>query len=427
MGTSLPSLGQFNLTRALLVFAILNAFDPVNSCVMRNDSSMKGPISWPLLVGMAGAIVTGVLLDRWLLSATSRHEVASSVALTQERAPLSMAAAPNASDASPAEETRPSTESAGQTPKSLEAILAVRDPRQRTRDLLAFVTALEPREFADALKRIRQMTSSNERELASRLLVTQWVQTDPDGAMQFAAANRNFAYLAEDVFQQRAMTDFQSALSSAREIAGVDLRYRALRGVLSFKAESDPVGAIQLAQTLGEFRGNEPLTNALYRQWAATDPKAAAAYASQQGVSGEEWRSPVFQVVNAWANQDPAAAAGWSLSLPDPEARARSLTQVMRDWGRQDPTASASWLNSMPPGATRDAAVAGLAQSIVSADPQTALRWIATISDETTRQRALRTAGRVVMMRDPQNGAALLQGAGMPAAQVEQLQHPRRP
>ncbi len=359
--------------------------------------------------------------------AASSHDAAPQTAVAQNITPAASTASSDANADTIAKEKRSSAASIAASRKSLDAILALPDPRQRTRDLQAFVNALSPAEFADALKRIRQMTVSNERELASRLLIAQWVQTDPDGALQFAAANRGFEYLAEDVFQQRAATDFQSALTHAQEIPGSDLRYRALRGVLSFKADTDPAGAIQLAQTLGEFRGNEPLSNVIYRQWAANDAQAAAAYAAQQGQSGEWWRSPVLQVVNTWAQQDPVAAANWSLSLPDAEAQARSLSMVMRDWGRQDPTATANWIHGLPVGAQRDTAVAGLAQSMAYADPQTALGWIGTMTDEAARQRALQRVSREVMAQDPQNGAAMLQAAGLPANQINQPRGDRGP
>ncbi|MDQ2919311.1 MAG: hypothetical protein M3R10_05485, partial [Verrucomicrobiota bacterium] len=127
------------------------------------------------------------------------------------------------------EEKSPVAATASVARPTLDAILADRDPRQRTRELQSYINSLQPREFADAMKRLRQMTNGNERELASRLLVAQWVATDPNGALQFAAANRGYEYLADDVFQQRAATDFDSALSQAQEIAGNDLRYRALR------------------------------------------------------------------------------------------------------------------------------------------------------------------------------------------------------
>ena len=85
---------------------------------------------------------------------------------------------------------------------SLESILAERDSRQRVRNLHASIDALTPAEFAEALKRIRQITNGNERELASRLLVTNWALSDPDGALQFAAGNRGYEYVAEDVFRE---------------------------------------------------------------------------------------------------------------------------------------------------------------------------------------------------------------------------------
>ncbi|MGZ5537586.1 MAG: hypothetical protein ACXWG0_03570 [Chthoniobacterales bacterium] len=317
------------------------------------------------------------------------------------------------------------SESASVVQTGLDGILAEHDARQRTHDLQAYINGLQPREFADALKRMKQIAGSNERELASRLLVAQWVATDPDGALQFAAANRGYEYLADDVFQQRAATDFQSALQQALEIPGNDLRYRALRGVLGFKADTDPMGALQLAPTFGQFPGNDPLANVLYRQWAATDPQSAAAYAAQQG-QGNGWRSPINQVVSTWAEQDPVAAANWSLSLPDAEAQGRSLSQVMRDWGRNDPTGAVNWIHTLPAGTQHDTAVAGFAESMAFADPQNALNWIGTIADGATRQHALQQISRPIMFRDPQNGAAMLQAAGLPADQIPQGQPRRR-
>jgi hypothetical protein len=98
-------------------------------------------------------------------------------------------------------------------------------------------------------------------------------------------------------------------------------------------ADTDPAGALRLAQTLGDYPGNEPLSSVLYRQWAANDPQAAALEASQDNAGGG-WRSPVSQVVRTWAGQDPTAAANWALSLADPEAQSRSISQVMRQWTR---------------------------------------------------------------------------------------------
>lgn len=296
--------------------------------------------------------------------------------------------------------------------KSLESILAEQDRRQRTSDLEAFIRGLQPAEYADALKRIRRMPHGNDRELASRLLISRWVQSDPDAALQFAASNHGYEYVAEDVFAQAAATDLKSALERAKSLPSPDLRYQALRGVLSFMADTNPAGALQLSQTLGDFPNNEPLSSVIYRQWAASDPQAAALQARQENVDG--WRSPVGQVVRTWAGQDPAAAANWSLSLSDPAEQSRSISQVMRQWSRTDPTAAANWINALPPGSSHDAAVAALAYSIASTDPQYAVSWAQNIADATARNNALQRVGLAVMRRDPTNGAAILQAAGVP-------------
>jgi hypothetical protein len=306
-----------------------------------------------------------------------------------------------------------SSKSSAASKKSLDAILADRDARRRMGNLEAFINGLRPGEYADALKRIRRIPGNNDRELASRLLISRWVQSDPDAVLQFAASNRGYEYVADAVFQQAAATDLQSALERAKAIPNADLRYNALRGVLSYMTDTDPAGALKLAQTLGDYRGNEPLSSVIYRQWAATDPQAAALQAAQDNTEAG-WRSPVNQVVATWARQDPTAAANWSLSLQDAEARARSISQVMRQWTRDDATAAANWITALPPGANHDSAVAALATSIAASDPQNAINWARNIADETARNNALQRISREVMWRDPTNGNAILQAAGVP-------------
>jgi hypothetical protein len=263
------------------------------------------------------------------------------------------------------------------------------------------------------LKRIRRIPGNNDRELASRLLLAHWVQSDPDAVLQFAASNRGYEYAADAVFQQAAATNLSSALERAKALPNADLRYMALRGVLSFMSDTDPAGAVRLAQTLGDYRGNEPLSSVIYRQWAATDPQAAALQASQEKTE-EGWRSPVNQVVRTWAGQDPTAAANWSLALQDADARSRSISQVMRQWTRDDPTAAVNWISGLPPGANYDSAVAALATSMAATDPQNAINWARNIADETARNNALQRISREVMWRDPTNGNAILQTAGVP-------------
>ena len=99
------------------------------------------------------------------------------------------------------------------------------------------------------------MPEGSSRNLATGLLVAHWIATDPDGALTFATQNHDFDYIASDVFQQYAEGDMQSALARAQAISDPNVRYQALRGVLSYMADSDPLAALQLAATLGTFPG----------------------------------------------------------------------------------------------------------------------------------------------------------------------------
>jgi len=376
---------------------------------------------------IAGAVVVGVLLDR-LVFATGGHSLGGEGRAANSLRGSGAAAAPGETSGSARQSSPGATEetaAAGaglSTPSvtaSLDAILAERDPRQRLRQLQAFINSLPANGYPDALRRIRKITSSNERALASNLLVAQWGQNDPDGALQFAAGNRGFEYVAEDVFAQLAGGDFDAALERAAGIPGAELRYRALRGVLSAKADIDPMHALQLAAKLGDYRGSEPLTSVVYSQWAATDPQAAAAHAAAQPSEGG-WRSPVATVIYTWAQQDPVASANWSLTLSDGQTQARSLADVMRLWTRDDPNAAGNWIHGLDSGAPRDAAVAGLAQSLVSRDPQAAISWIGTITDDAARTRTLQRISSAVLWRDPEKGAELLQAAGLSPEQIRE-------
>ena len=126
--------------------------------------------------------------------------------------------------------------------------------------------------------------------------------------------------MADDVFESLASVDLQSALDRAKSIPESNLRYMALRGVLSFMAENDPATALTIAQSLGDFPGNEPLTSVIYRQWASVDPQAAALQAMQSGMVGSGWQSPLAQVARTWAADDPMSAANFCRRTGPPDA-----------------------------------------------------------------------------------------------------------
>jgi hypothetical protein len=223
-----------------------------------------------LIIG--GIFVAGVAIDRAFVATQP------AASTTQDAASAAAIVAPAATK--PAIEVQQFSSTPGQSKKALEAILKETDPRQRMTDLQSFINTLKPGEYADALKRIRRLPGSSDRDLASRFLISRWVQSDPNGALQFAASNAEYENIAENVFQQEAADGVQGAIDRAMALPNPDLRYQALRGIVSYLADTDPNAALVLAQKAGDFPGNEPLTNLAYREWANVDPAAAAAQAA---------------------------------------------------------------------------------------------------------------------------------------------------
>lgn len=373
------------------------------------------------IAALAAALLVGTALGRWTSGETAKPATAQATT----SAPAGGSTWKSGVTAQEAEATTKSeekTETAAttvHTRKSLSEIFKNRNAGTRTKELEEFAKEISASEIGAALKQLRKMPDGTMRDLAEHLLAAKWVESDPEGALKFASENREFDYLASDVMQQMAASDLQGALAKAQSITDPNARYQALRGVLSFMADTDPMGALQLAGTLGQFPNQEEsLAQMIYRQWGTTDPQAAALRAMQDP-QGDGWRSPVGQVLRTWAGQDPTAALAW-ISNSNPADLGRDVGQVMRRWSRDDLPAAANWANSQPAGAMRDAAAAALAYSLGGSDPNGALQWAQSISDPGQRDQTLQRLARQIMYTNPANGAQILAAAGVPQNMIPQ-------
>jgi hypothetical protein len=65
----------------------------------------------------------------------------------------------------------------------------------------------------------------------------------------------------------------------------------------------------------------------------------------------------VTVIATNWANQDPAAAAEWSLDRASEQERDMAVRNVVGVWSNQDADAARAWTLRLPQNATRDAAL----------------------------------------------------------------------
>ena len=52
----------------------------------------------------------------------------------------------------------------------------------------------------------------------------------------------------------------------------------------------------------------------------------------------------VGEFVNRISARDPEGAAGWALSIVEPESRKSALDKVMKNWKKIDPTRADAWM-----------------------------------------------------------------------------------
>jgi RNA polymerase sigma factor (sigma-70 family) len=93
-----------------------------------------------------------------------------------------------------------------------------------------------------------------------------------------------------------------------------------------------------------------------------------------------------------WAASDPDAAIAWASQLPDAEARIQSYASIAGRWAKADSYETSAWIKSLPEGRERDESTGALVKSIAQEEPDSAFTWAQTIRDPNQRQTSLTAA-----------------------------------
>ncbi len=159
------------------------------------------------------------------------------------------------------------------------------------------------------------------------------------------------------------------------DVAGM-LRQRLL---LHRLATADGARALRMAREL-DLKGDGEATALVLSTIAAHDPRAAAAMVSGgSGLSSDPHAAlSAISVAAAWARQDPAAAQQWARGLPG-GLRLEAWSTVASVVAGSDPAAAAVFTLEMPEGAARAHGCARVADIWARSAPKEALTWIASL------------------------------------------------
>jgi hypothetical protein len=249
--------------------------------------------------------------------------------------------------------------------RALDLALGLPSAMDRMRAVqYAAMTGAQRDSTAEAMaNRLLAVDDPQIRDMVTSTVVSMWATRSPDSAMQWLLAHSQTASpnSFQQIGQQLAMRYPQSAVTYTAQVPGA-AREPWVHGVAQGYAQNDSQGAIDW---LRQFRGEQ-----WYGRAAATvamtvaqrDGAAAARLVDEldAGADGVPTPQLVTAIATTWANQNPAAAAAWSLDRATGQERDVAVRNVIGVWVSQDVNGAREWTLRLPQGTVRDTALTGV-------------------------------------------------------------------
>ena len=261
--------------------------------------------------------------------------------------------------------------------------------------------ALATQSPAEALAWVEslEIQDKSHRSTVTTQLVETWAKSDPDAATTYAQSLTGDERIAatNTIATALAASNIDRAQAWADDLSDPSLRQNAKVAIINQLSYRDPeAAAAALDISMDQF----------------TDDKAGDAQLSYS----------VTSVARNWAKTEPTAAAAWASDLPaGSDQRGKALSQIAGQWVEFEPAAASEWLSTLSSDPDRDSAVAGLVGRITSHDPEGALAWASTINNRSVRQSNIRGSLRAWFQEDRDAARAAMESADIDQEMRQEL------
>ena len=213
-------------------------------------------------------------------------------------------------------------------------------------------------------------------------LIDERIESDPESWEWASAYFSRWAELDKDEAIEKAKT-----LESWRGM-------RALNAIAQTWADTDPAGALNWAATNEDRTKRSYIYNGVLSTIAQSDKSRAFDLAvkaiDDKIIDGASWWGVGF--FSEWAREDPAVAAAKALELPNDRIASESLEQVIEVWGKKSPEDAMKWLDAQGDKALRNRMLREIVDGWADDDPEAALAFAAKVASEESERGPLRTA-----------------------------------
>ena len=208
-----------------------------------------------------------------------------------------------------------------------------------------------------------------------------WLSIEPAKAARWLAAQSGTTEPQALLVARALLKNTAAVRAYCDGLSDGDWKQSVLKSASLELAESDPVGAINLAWRLNADAARTEVLQTLTYDWITHEPRAALDWIIQ--VNDAALREGLLAVgAKAIAASDPDLAAGWLVTAVKSEKILNDTAlSVIESWAAQDPAKAAKWVALFPPQGPRGAAVDLVVDRWLQSDPNAANAWLLTLPE----------------------------------------------
>jgi len=243
----------------------------------------------------------------------------------------------------------------------LLGLASIDDSRQREAYLRRVVRSLAALGPEAALAQVRELEDEELRDMAMLALLQQWSGVS---TLELIRSGNVWRFGVEGALASHLLESGKISPEQAAEMAlatrGANRRTELLAQVAAEMAESNPNGALALAEGLDE-RQMTRFIERMASNLAEQSPGAAREMAAR--LTDPAARSSMMaRILEAEAANDPAAAARSFASQPPetPQGQARAAQRIASSWASRDTLSALQWAGSLADENARNAAQQGI-------------------------------------------------------------------
>jgi hypothetical protein len=313
----------------------------------------------------------------------------------------------------------------------IKALNDIKDPVERMEAWLALIKSLKTSdEMGNAVSGLLENFDFRSRSREMTMVLSRWTALDPQAAAQMAIGikdGRVQGMATQLVVRDWAEKDPQAALLWAqgqapkpKEEGGERDGNWHLMGWIQSVSKTNPEWASQIAQSEPRSEARGEMMDSLISGFMNRDGKESTQRWTSSLPDGVFKDGVTRRLASRLADNDPAKAAEWVLTLPN-GTKSGAFNEVIDEWADRDTNGAAEFLGRFAPSPETDDARMVVAREALRQDPESAMAWVGTISNQNYRSKALRDMFRDWRRRDEKAALGWLSRSGQPKEVQEQM------